>query len=62
MNHLHTGPPGRDLWAEEHHRLLAVAADGLDLDDDLRRHLAWLATWDCPTVDQTVRLLAVSRS
>lgn len=63
-HHVHTDhvtAPGTGAWPDEHREILVDVLAGVDLDDEDRRHLAWLAGWDCPTVSRTAALLARAR-
>ena len=53
----HASEPGTGRWTVEHRQVLGDALAGVELDERDRRHLDWLASWDCPTVAATAALL-----
>jgi hypothetical protein len=57
----HATRPGTDGWADEHLVVLTSAVGDLELGEEDRRHLAWLAGWDCETVARTAALLRRDR-
>jgi hypothetical protein len=57
-----TGPGTAGRWPDEHREILDRALAGIELDDEERRLVGWLAGWDCPTVAAVAALLRRARA